>query len=266
MDAFIKQIDQLNDTQSVAIVQVTHTPNEDITDNFGAIVSASCDREFMPVQGATSMIEQGKTSSFVRTILTRMQDIVPVAQMGDEFQALSKNMYMDKQERMWAVRKSESGEDVLVRQSEANDNADLIDMIRSVSGAAAFNLNARLPEVAQALSANAADRAGAQGGDMISFVSASGALTVGFVAARVTDDNSFLVVDFEGNNEQITSASMVAVLPSDELDERQFPALDSVSAAAGVDVPKLLDYYAKVYRYSPEYFSLLADRIRAHSF
>lgn len=266
MKAFIKQIDQLNDNQSLAIVQITHNAGENIADNFGAIVSASCNREYLPVEGATTALQAGKTTSFVRTILNRMQDIVPVSQMGDEFQALSKNMYMDKSERMWSVRKSESGEDVLVRETAANDSAELIDMIRSVSGVATLNLNSTMPELAQIIARHELQLAGAVGGDMVSFVSNSGALKVGFVAANVTDDNTFLVVDQEGNEEQITSASMVAVLSGDELDEKQFPEVDSVSAAAGVDVPKLLDYYAKVFRYSPEYYAKVADIIKSHSF
>lgn len=266
MKAFIKQIDALNDSQSVAIVQVTHNVGENIADNFGAIVSASCNREYMPVEGASSMIEQGKTTSFVRTILHRMQDVIPVSQMGDEFQALSKNMYMDKSERMWAIRRSESGEDVLVRESSANDNVELIDMIRSVSGASAVSLSTSMPTLAQAIARNDLILAGAVGGDMVSFVSNSGTLKVGFVAANVTDDNTFLVVDEQGNEEQISSMSMVAVLSGNELDERQFPEIDSVSAAAGVDVPKLLDYYAKVFRYSPEYYGKIASIIKGHSF
>ncbi|QZE60095.1 hypothetical protein pEaSNUABM35_00178 [Erwinia phage pEa_SNUABM_35] len=266
MKAFIKQIDQVNDTQSVAIVQLTHAQGENIADNFGAIVSASCNREYLPVDGASTLIEGGKTTSFVRTIMSRMQDIIPVSQMGDQFQALSKNMYMDQSERMWHVRKSESGEDVLVRDSSANDNAELIDMIRSVSGASTVNFSAQRPELAQAILRNEAILAAAVGGDMVSFVSNSGALKIGFVAANVTDDNTMLVVDQEGNEEQISSMSMVAVLSGDELDPNQFPAVDSVSAAAGVDVPKLLSYYAQVFRYSPDYYSKIAGIIKGHSF
>lgn len=266
MKAFIQKIDQVSDTQSVAIVQVTHGANELIADNFGAVVSASCNREFLPVEGAATVIQQGKTSTFVRTVMNRMQDIVPVTEMGDEFTACSKNMYMDKNERMWAVRTSESGEQVLVRQSDIGDSAELIDMIRSVSGAANVNLNATMPDLAQAIAMNDAVLFGAVGGDLVSYVSNSGALKVGFVAARVTDDNSVLVVDHEGNEERISSLSMVAVLSGDDIDANHFPEVDSVSAAAGVDVPKLLDYYAKVFRYSPEYYDKLATIIKGHSF
>ena len=266
MKAFIKQIDALNDNQSVAIVQVTHNAGENIADNFGAIVSASCDREFVPVEGSSVALQVGKTTSFVRTIMNRMQDIIPVSQIGDEFTALSNNMYMDKSERMWAIRRSESGEDMLVRQSSANDSAELIDMIRSVSGVQHINLQSSMPELARNIAIHNATLAAATGGDMISFVSNSGDLKVGFIAANVTDDNSLLVVDQEGKEEQISSMSMVAILSGDEIDGNALPAVDSVSAAVGVDVNKLLDYYGKVFRYKPDYFSKLADIIKGHSF
>lgn len=268
MKAFIQKIDQLSDNQSVAIVHLTHAANENIAENFGAIVSASCNREYLPVQGAASVLEAGKTSTYVRTIMTRMQDIVPLAQAdtANEFRALSSNMYMDKSERMWSLRTNEGGEQVLVRSSEANDNADLIDMIRSVSGASTLNINATLPHVAQAMSIHDAQLAAAVGGDMASYVSQSGELKVGFIAARVTDDNSVLMVDEAGESEQVSALSMVAILSGDELDQNHMPAVDSVSAAAGIDVPKLLDYYAKVYRYSPDYYAKLATIIKNYSF
>jgi hypothetical protein len=44
------------------------------------------------------------------------------------------------------------------------------------------------------------------------------------------------------------------------------PAVDSVSAAAGVDVPKLLSYYAQVFRYSPDYYAKIEGIIKGHSF
>lgn len=268
MQAFIHKIDQLSDNQSVAIVQLTHAAGENIADNFGAIVSASCNREFAPVAGATSVIDGGKTSTFVRTILNRMQDAMPMAQadLANEFTALSKNMYMDKSERMWTVRTSESGEQMLVRSSEANDNADLIDMIRSVSGAANTHMESSMPDIARALAAHELSLAAAVGGDMISFVSNSGELKIGFIAANVTDDNTMLVVSQDGVEEKVSSMSMVAVLSGDELDQNHFPAVDSVSAAAGIDVPKLLAYYAKVFSYSPAYYEKVANVIKNYSF
>ena len=60
--------------------------------------------------------------------------------------------------------------------------------------------------------------------------------------------------------------SMVALVDGNELDEKQFPQLDSLSAAGGVDTQKLLDYYAQVFRYAPQYYEELAARIMAHNF
>ncbi|QQO90330.1 hypothetical protein pEaSNUABM5_00188 [Erwinia phage pEa_SNUABM_5] len=265
MKAFIKQLEPIGTNQALALVQLVHAPGEDITQNFGASVSAATDREYMSVSGSASIIDDGRTHTYARVIMQRMQDVKDVAEVT-EMRALSKNMYLDQNERMWTIRKSESGQDVLVRNQDINDNAELLEMLRSVSSATPEQLRSQNPEVAHLYANHNLLLAGAVGGDMVSFVSNSGEVKVGFVAAQVTDDNSFLVVDREGNEEQITSKSMVALVDGDELDPKQFPQLDSLSAAGGVDTQKLLDYYAQVFRYAPEYYEQLAARILAHNF
>lgn len=266
MKAFIKQLDSIGNNQALALVHVIHAPGEDITPNFGASVSAATDREYMSVSGSAAIIQDGRTHTYARVILNRMQDVKDVAEVS-EMRALSKNMYLDKSERMWTIRKSESGQDVLVRNQDINDNSELLEMLRSMSSASPEQLRAQNPEVAALYRNHNLQLAGAVGGDMASYVSESGELRVGFVAAQVTDDGTFLMVDQKtGQQEQITSMSMVALVDGDELDAKQFPQIDSLSAAGGVDTQKLLDYYAQVFRYSPEYYEMLAERIRSHNF
>lgn len=265
MKAFIKQLDPIGTNQALALVQLVHAPGEDIAQNFGASVSAATDREYMSVSGSAAVIQDGRTHTFARVILNRMNDVKDIAEISN-MRSMSKNMYLDQNERMWTIRKSESGQDVLVRNQDINDNSELLDMLRSMSSATPEQLRSQNPELAAAYRNHNLQLAGAQGGDMVSYVSASGALRVGFVAAQVTDDNTFLVVDREGNEEQISSMSMVALVDGDEIDPNQFPQIDSLSAAGGVDTQKLLDYYAQVFRYAPEYYEQLAARIMAHNF
>jgi len=268
MQANIKQIDSINQDQCVVLAQITHAPNEDISDNFGAIISASCDREYIPVAGASTVIQAGKTNSFVRTIVQRAKNVMPI-ENSNEMTALSANMYMDKNKRMWAVRRSESGEgDVLIRTSDMNDSAELMDMIRSVSNVNAGGIRGTYPDVAKAYDVYNLDLSNAQGGDMVSYVSQSGELRVGFVVAEVQDgdDLSYQVMDKAGNSEAITALSMVSLLSGDEIDGRNFPQVDSISAAGNATVQKLLDYYKQVFSYRPDYYEKLATIIRNHGF
>lgn len=266
MQTTIKQIDSISANQCVVLVQVTHAVGEDISDNFAGVVSESTSREFIPVAGATVNIQEGRTQSFVRTIMQRATDILPLED-AREMQALSANMYMDNAKRMWAVRHSESG-DVLVRTSDMNDTDELMDMIRSVSNVNPAGIRGTYPDVARAMDRFNLDLAGAQGGDMISYVSQSGELRVGFVVAEVMDgdDHGFSVVDKAGNNEIISSLSMVTVLSGDDIEERHFPQMDSVSAAGNATVEKLVSYYRQVFSYSPEYMDKLETIIRNHGF
>lgn len=266
MQSYIKKIESINGHQSVALVQVVHAPGEDIRDNFGASVSAAVQNDLAVVSGSSSVIQQGRDQTMVRCLLNRTEDVVPL-EGAQGMIALSSNMYMDPQERMWTLRASESG-DVLVREASANDNDELINMIRSVSSASDVNLRSRMPETAAALAQFEAQLATAQGGDMVSYLSNSGALEVGFIAAQVEEDsgNSYIVVSQSGTEEQITAKSLVAVLDGTQIESTAFPAVDSVSAAVGVDVEKLVDYYKRVYYYRPDYLEKLITIIRGHSF
>lgn len=267
MQTIIKQIDSISANQCVALVQVTHAVGEDISDNFAGVVSESTSREFIPVAGATVNITEGRTQSFVRTIMQRATDIKPLED-AREMQALSANMYMDKSKRMWAVRHSESGQDILVRTSDMNDSGELLEMIRSVSNVNPAGIRGTNPDVARAMDRFNLDLAGAQGGDMVSYVSESGDLRVGFIVAEVTDGemHGFSVVDKAGNAEVISSLSMVCLLNGDEIEERHFPEMDSVSAAGNATVEKLVNYYRQVFSYSPEYMDKLETIIRNHGF
>lgn len=267
MQTSIKQIDSINQNQCVVLAQVVHADGENIADNFAAIVSESTQREFLPVPGASVVIDQGRTQSFVRTIMRRATDVLPI-ENASEMQALSANMYMDKAKRMWAVRHSESGQDVLVRTSDMNDHSELMDMIRSVSNVNPAGIRGTNPNVARALDQFNLDLASVSGGDFVTYVSESGELKAGFVAAQVQngDDHSLLMVDKEGNEESISSMSMVAVFGGEQIDDKHFPEMDSVSAAGSATVEKLVNYYRQVFSYSPEYLSKLETIIRNHGF
>ncbi|AXG66897.1 hypothetical protein HOU08_gp171 [Dickeya phage vB_DsoM_JA29] len=267
MQTSIKQIDSINQNQCVVLAHVVHADGENIADNYGAVLSESAQREFIPVAGSSVVIHGGRTQSYVRTIMQRAKDILPMED-AREMQALSANMYMDKSKRMWAVRHSESGQDILVRTSDMNDTEELMDMIRSVSNVSAAGLRSVNPDVAKALDKFNLDIAGTQGGDMVSYVSESGDLRVGFVVAQIQDNDEigYQVVDKEGNAEVISSMSMVAVFDGDNIEDRHFPEMDSVSAAGNATVEKLVNYYRQVFSYSPEYMQRLENIIRNHGF
>lgn len=267
MKSYIRKIDHINSLSSVALVQVLHDVNEKpTTEAFGVSVSKATDNDLAVVQGSASVIEAGKGVSMVRCLLKRTEQIIPL-ESNTGMVALSANMYMDQSERMWAVRQSESG-DVLVRQSGAEDNEALINLIRSVSSASPEMFAAQMPTTNAALLAHENTLRQAKGGDMASYVSESGNLEVGFIAAQVEDlgKTSFLMVSQSGVQDHIDARQLVAVLDGENISGDAFPPQDSVSAALGTDVNKLVDYYTKVFSYRPDYLAMLVERIKNHTF
>lgn len=267
MKAYIKQVESISQTQCVVLAQVIHARDENIADNLGAVLSESTDREFTPVVGSASVIQDGQTSTFVRAIMQRNQEVLP-ADHKSGMSSVSANMYMDKSDKLWSLRISESGEEVLMRESNINDNNELIDMIRSVSSATPTALRAQHPTVALALAQHEAVLAGTTGGDMCSYVSASGATKVGFCYAQIEDlgQVTFGMVAADGSVESVSSHSLVARLDADQMDANQFPDVSSLSSAVNVDEQKLVDYYNTVFRYSPEYAAKMEALIRNYSF
>lgn len=267
MKSYIKKIDSINSVSSVALVQVLHDQEQSVNpEAFAASVSAATQNDLAVISGSASIVESGKGVSMIRCLLRKTEDVIPLTS-NQGMVALSANMYMDQKERMWTVRSSESG-DVLVRQAAANDNEDLINLIRSVSSASPEMFASQMPTTAGALNAYENVLANAQAGDMASYVSESGNLEVGFLAARVQDlgNTTFLMVSQSGDNSRVDSRQLVAVLSGQHIDGECFPAIDSVSAAIGTNVEKLVDYYTKVFSYRPDYLAKLVERIRNHTF
>lgn len=270
MQSYIKTIDRINDQHSVALIHVVHAPEEDIRDNFAASVSAATKNDLSVVPGSCVVIEEGRGNTMIRTLLNRVEEIIPIESASAAgIHSISANMYVDRATNVWTVRSSDAG-DVLVREAAANDNEELIGMIRSVSSASETTLRSNMPETAAALNAFEQSLCTAEGGDMITFLSNSNVVEAGFVGVRLTDeasgDVSYLVVSKSGNEETISPRSVVTILGCDEIEANAFPAIDSVSAALGVNVEKLVDYYRRVFSYSPEYLAKLEQRIRQHAF
>ena len=265
MQTYIRSINEINGNQALAMVHVVHDPHTDFRAEFAASVSAACQNDMRPVAGSASVLEEGRGHAMVRVILNRTEDVIPMESVSSAFIAVSSNMYMDADERMWSVRHGADG-DVLVRQSCASDQNDLIEMIRSVSSASDVALASQNPTAHRAFVEHNSSLSAAVAGDMASYVSQSGDMKVGFIVANVADDGSFVALSSDNVEERIEARQMVAVLSGDLIAEDAFPPVDSVSKAAGFTVDKLVDYYSKVYSYRPDYLAQLIERIRGYGF
>lgn len=261
MQAYIQQIDKINSQLGIVVARVVHGRDTTVGPECAQSISAALSNEFFPVEGAMQTIASTSNSTFIRAIVSKAQEILPASELKT-MQSVSANMYMDKSEKLWALRSSESG-DILVRTAEMNDMDELVDMIHSVSSTQ-YILETQFPDVHKTLVNQDAYRAGAEGGDMVSFVSNS-SVGVGFVTAQVNDGDttSYAVLDKDGGVHSISSKQIVARLEGGELE--CWPDI-SLSMSANIDTDRLIEYYGQVYRYSPDYLAKIEQIILSHAF
>lgn len=261
MQAHIQQIDKISSGLGIVVARIVHDRDYKVGAECAASISAALNNEFFPVEGAMMTVATTSNSTFVRAIVSKAQEILPASELKT-MQSVSANMYMDKEEKLWSLRSSESG-DILVRSAEMNDMDELVDMIHSVSSTQ-YIMETQFPDIHKNLMQQDAYRAATIGGDMVSFVSNSSVQT-GFVAAQVEDEGrlEYAVVDKEGEVHSISSQQILARLEGGELD--CWPDL-SISMSANIDTNKLVEYYSQVFRYSPDYLAKIEQIILSHGF
>lgn len=261
MQAHIQQIDKINGNLGIVVARIVHGRDQSLGAECAASISTALNNEFFPVPGSMMKVASTSNSTFIRAIVSKAQEILPASELNT-MQSVSANMYMDKSEKLWALRSSASG-DILVRSAEMNDMDELVDMIHSVSSTQ-YIMETQFPDIHKELKNQDAYRAASIGGDMVSFVSNS-SVQVGFVAAQVIDEasTSYAVVDKEGEMHSLSSQQIVARLEGGSLD--CWPEV-SLSMSASINADKLLEYYQQVFRYSPDYLAKIEQIILSHGF
>lgn len=178
--------------------------------------------------------------------------------------SVSSNIFMDKEERLWALRGD--GNDRVLVMSASEDPDTLIEMMASCSSDDENELIiARDPYLRKALDAHKSVIASVSGGDMVSYVD-GGKVGVAFVAASTSNSDELHVFNME--SQSAASISRGQVVAKVECDSIQYPdevQLSESGVAAG-GLKTIIDYYRRVFGYSPEYFKQLEACIRQHSF
>lgn len=187
------------------------------------------------------------------------------------FRSMSSNIFMDDEENMWTLRKTEAG-DILVKGTGIEDHESLRGLLDVVCSGG-YSLSSEFKKAEAAL---AAAQACIRGGDFVQYVSENtGNVNFGFVVASDEAENKLIVLPLdaapESEGEVVQKAAVVTSFdvesfPEPEMSEQE--QMDqAVCAARGVvNLSTLLDYYKKVFARSPAFYAEFAKRARAHAF
>lgn len=184
------------------------------------------------------------------------------------FRSVSANIFMDEEEQMWVLRRTEAG-DILVKNTGIEDHESLRCLLDAACSNG-YSLSSEYDRSAKALSSM---QQHAEGGDYVEYISLSSNITkFGFVVARANDELVVLSPDLEyPDGEVISTSAVIRTYDTDSFPDVQFSEQEqmdnAVAEARGVvDINVLLEYYRKVFKRGPEFFKQFEERVRKHAF
>lgn len=251
------------------VVEVAHNRFSREDHSFvGESLSQAFDNKLSPVQGSFRSIDKAPYTERIVGVMRINTESVPM-EAAKGFRSVSSNIFMDEEDKMWVLRKTEAG-DILVKNTGIEDHASLLGMLNVVCHSGhSLSSEFKLSE-----SKVAAMQANVQGGSFVQYVSALDSRTkFGFVVASAEDEKLLVLPEDKSAEEgevvdrnAVVSEEDISDAPEVELSEQE--KMDqAVSVSRGVvDVSTLLDFYKKVFARSPEYYAKFAERVRKHAF
>lgn len=251
--------------------RVIHTAKSRADDSL--VLKAIRDRfdgRMCAVAGSVQVVDKGPVSDTVTGVLSVVRESIAVASSEDMngFRAIASNMFLDEEDRMWTLNKTEAGS-LLIRSNGIDDDQALLGMLHAVASSAATSMQAQqLAAVASSVKNQI------EAGKFASYVNVNNELATGFIVAVASDENSSQVVILPGADAEAESVDANAVVEVQDVPNDVLPSLSedeqiqiSIAASRGaVNIEMMLDYYRKVFGHRPDYYDQLAQRIRSHAF
>lgn len=253
------------------VAQVTHNRHSR-EDN--SLVMESLSRAFenklTPVRGSFHSVDKAPYTQRIEGIVRVNTESVMVSEKMEGFRSVSSNIFMDDEDKMWVLRKTEAG-DVLVKNTGIEDSLALRGLL-DVACSSGYSLSSEFKRSTASISSMQAQ---VGGGDFVEYVSASSNETrFGFILASAEEDKLIVLPQDaapEDEGEVIEKEAVTATFNADEFPEVELSEQEqmdiAVSAARGVvDLSGLLSYYKKVFARSSKYYAEFAKRARGHAF
>lgn len=229
------------------------------------------DNKLAVVEGSFRCYSKNSVSEQISGLIRVNTECVALTDENEgSFRALSSNIYVDNEDKMWQLRASEGGR-LLVKETGIGDEDALESLLQhAIKGGSSFS------SAEQVSLSNAAEIANKicstlEGGSYVVYASSLTNKTEhGFVVA--TAEDGFIVVSSDtGAEELVKPAAIVEQLateqmPSAELSEQEKIDIAVSTSRSGVNVNQIVAYYKKVYGQHKEFFAELSKRIRGHAF
>lgn len=221
-----------------------------------AVIAKSLGGKVIPVADSFTVLSSSEGADFITGFVIPQHTSKPFNAEG--LRAMAGNMFMDEEEHLWKLQKTEAG-DILVRSHV--DNADEIRvMMQSLCS------NISVPELLERdeiVGQYTQSIQGISGGDDILYVDPeTNKVTPAVVIASVEDvANTVAVANAEGGF-TISRDLIVCAASFDGLEDDEAKQLEA--QASGFTLEDITEYYRKVFQRRPEYFEQFMTRWRSH--
>jgi hypothetical protein len=237
----------------------------------GQSLSKIFDNKLMAVCGSFQSVDKAPYSERVEGIVRVNTQSVAFQEGMSGFRSVSSNIFMDDEEKMWVLRKTEAG-DLLVKGTGIEDHESLKGLLDVVCSSG-YSLSSEYKKATAKLSAK---QKAVVGGHFIAFVSnSSGEVNFGFVVASDEANDKLIVLPVgaepESEGEVVDKVAVVESFniedfPEPEMSEQEQMDQAVCTARGVVNLSTLLAFYKKVFARSPAFYAEFAKRARAHAF
>lgn len=236
----------------------------------GEALSKKFDGKMTAVAGSINVVDSGPLDETITGVVSIVRDSLALASDADlsGFRAVASNMYLDDEDRMWSLSKTEAGR-LMVRSTGIDDDQALIGMLHAVASAApTVRASQQLAAIASATASNV------QAGSLVTYVNGNNQVALGFVVVASAEGDTAVVLphhaqDSEG--ETISVNAVVDVVPDSAIElpalsEEERMGISLASSRGAVSIESMLDYYRRVFGHRPDFYDQFAARIKAHAF
>lgn len=248
---------------------VTHTSESRKDANVALEAIASrLGGKLRPVHGSFQIVASNKVSDTLTGIFTCNPETIAFEEGMNGYKAVAGNMFIDDEEQLWALRKTEAGN--LLVKSRGKEDADIIaELMTSLSsvsvGSVGFEAVASVQREERA-------RTELQGGDFVAFVHPQREEVVfGAVVASVCledgRETGELVVVASGEDTSVVVDCHMALAKFADVEYDDTGLVDENTVEANAhSIDEISAYYQRLFQRDPSYFEKFMERWMNHAF
>lgn len=229
-------------------------------------LGAKFNNKIRPIQHSFHSLASSSVGETITGIISANPETHVYDAKDTKFKAVAGNMFMDEEDQLWSLRKTEAG-GVLIK-SRSKDDADIISEL--MTGLSSSGVGSLAFEATASSAQDEGVRSSLEGGDFITFVNPqSEQVEFGAVLASVFDDRGtdlrqLVVQPVEASAAPVKIDRAMALGVFDDVDDLGDDVQTAEASAHTLEY--IASYYQRMFQRDPSYFEKFMERWVNHVF